>query len=385
MPTGIIVAVYAAVFAVMRIAVLFAQLIGQLIGALVVLTIRRPKAMAVVYAGVGAVALAIHYGPSLYYTAKRETLNVVTGAGIGQGSNSQICKKARGTESIQVLLDPAQKAKAREALEQQCWRLPADDVAAVCPADLFDTESKPACVKLAEECHRASMELIAGLRTSATSTLDCLRNIAIHRRIALRAQLDASREQSPEGHWVRLSASEDATIISRVSSLFGGVSPMVRQEDRMRAGDPQYLRFQWARQFGDQQLAAAMTVSHPRSHFLITHRMEGLDKSDPRSTAALFVLGKDGAAKIIIPIGQAGQKYQRFIARLTSGGRDRDVQLEAIPSAQNIFVAADASFERLVVYGDQPSDGTKLYQLDATPRLADRAKFFEVIAASVRR
>ena len=44
----------------------------------------------------------------------------------------------------------------------------------------------------------------------------------------------------------------------------------------------------------DPELAAAMAVSHKRSHFVIAHRMRGLDRSDPRDTTALFVLGTDG-------------------------------------------------------------------------------------------
>lgn len=385
MPAGIIYAVYAAVFAVMRMAILMAQLAGQLLGLLVSLTWQYPKAMVIICAAAAVVAAGALYGPELYHSTRQEALSIVSGVGSGQGSNNELCRTARKTNTMATLLSRDRQAKYQEALDQQCWRLPTDQADAVCPADLFNAAARPTCIKHAELCYLNAMELIAGLRSSAMSARDCLAKIVMIRQIDLRRAKDASREESPDGDWVRLSQLDDAAVIAKVSAAFGGVSPMVRQEDRMRAGDPQYLRFQWATQFGTEQLDAAMAVSHARSHFVVAHRMEGLDRSDPRSTTALFVLGTDGIPKIVVPIGHAGFKYQKYVARFTSLGRNRDVPLEAIPGTDNIFSIADAPFDHLLIFGDQPSDATKLYELNSTPRLTDRAKFFKAVAEVIGR
>ncbi len=385
MPAGIIYAVYAAVFAVMQLAMMLAHLIGQSIGLLIALTIQHPRAMAVVYVAAAATGVGIAYGPWLYHSVRGEAYAISAGIGAGQGSNSELCRKARSTDPLLAVFNPTLKSTFQEALDQQCWRLPVDQVASVCPADLFDAASRPECVAKAEQCYRNSMELAAGLTQSATSTRDCLSYISTVKRMDVRGKQEAEREARPDGNWVRLTSAEDAAVIARVTTALGGVSPMVRQEERMTARNPQYLRFQWAQVYGEKLLAAAMSISHRRAHYVITDRLAGLDRKDPRDSAAFFVLGADSRPKIAIEIGYAGFKYSSYVARITYQGRDRVEPLMPIQGTDHMYIVDDAPFDRLVVFGGAVNESNQLYELTSSPRLADRFAFFMAVADVVGR
>lgn len=383
MPAGIIFAIYGAVFAVMQLCLMFARVTGEFIGLVIALTINHPKIMLPLLLAGAVVGTGIIYGPSLYHSTRGEAIALVSGVGLGKGSNSTQCREARSADPMLAAFDKERRPIFQEALDQNCWRLPAELIETTCPAHQFDATARPDCIRMAEQCYRSSMEFGAGLTNSAISTRDCLEKIVLLRSMDQRRAQDSQREAQPDGDWVRLSQSDDVAVMSAVTAAFGGVSPMVRQDEQMSARDPQYLRFQSARVFGAEQLAAAMAVSHKRSHFVVAHRMRGLDMSDSRDTTALFVLGRGSKPQIVVPIGYAGFKYQSYVARATFQGRDREVALSPIAGANRIYVMDDAPFERLVVYGDRTSEATALYELNASPRLDDRGKFFAAVAKSV--
>jgi len=164
--------------------------------------------------------------------------------------------------------------------------------------------------------------------------------------------------------------------VARVTKAFDGASPLVLEQDRGQSPHPRYLRFQWATQYGNEQLAAAMAASHPKSHFIIVERLISLDDTDRRGSNALWVKGKDGKAKLILPVGAKGHKYKAIIARLTHNGKVRDVTLQLAPGSTWIYLMDDAPFETLVLHGDAPAQATRIYELKSSPRLDDRARFF---------